>query len=179
MMNQGLAALCVLVFGMHAASTARADVRPELAHTALAAIEEAKTVAKAGRGQLLLVGSTLSTEQVPSENVVAVLDYPILRDLKPGAVLIFAKNGCEPVESCLIARRVTGIDVKGEVQTDPYTMEGLLFAGTKATLLGSVAYAIDLETGSIRDMRADRAQESVTLPQAVAEEEARTRAKAS
>jgi len=103
-----------------------------------------------------------------------VLEYPIIRDMKPGMVLILAKNGCEPIDSCLIARRVTEIDSRGEVQTDPYTSEELLFTKTKATLLGVVSYAIDLETDSIRDMHADRVQESITLAQAIAQEAAHT-----
>ncbi|MHB8478101.1 MAG: hypothetical protein ACYDBZ_17635 [Steroidobacteraceae bacterium] len=174
-MKQGLAALCVSAIGLYA-SLAPANVRPELAHTALTALADAKAVAAAGRGQLLLVGSTLATEQTPSENVVVVLEYPIIRDMKPGMVLILAKNGCEPIEECLIARRVAEIDSKGAVQTDPYKREELLFAETKATLLGVVSYAIDLETGLIRDLRVDRVHESVTLAQAVAQQETQTRA---
>jgi hypothetical protein len=175
LMKQGLAALCASAVGLYA-SVAPANVRPELAHTALAALADAKAVAAAGRGQLLLVGSTLATEQTPSENVVVVLEYPIIRDMKPGMVLILAKNDCEPIDTCLIARRVAEIDSKGEVQTDPYTGEELLFAKTKATLLGVVSYAIDLETDSIRDLRVDRANESVTLSQAIAQQDAQTRA---
>ena len=168
-MKLGLAALFASVVGFHAL-IARANVRPEQAHTALAALDDAKTLAAAGRGQLLLVGATLSTEQAPAENVVVILEYPILREMKPGMVLILAKSGCEPIDSCLIARRVTEIDVNGEVQTDPYTTEELLFTKTKATLLGVVSYAIDMETGSIRDMRAGRAQESISLARAIAQE---------
>jgi hypothetical protein len=174
-MKQVLAALCALAMGLHTL-TARADIRPELAHRALASLDTAKALVAVGRGQLLLVGATLATEQAPSENVVVILEYPIVRDMTPGMVLILAKNGCEPIESCLIARRVTEIGPNGDVQTDPYTSEGLLFAKTKATLLGVVSYAIDLESDSIRDLRANRAQESVTLAQALAEEEARTQA---
>src|ERR1700736_3148 len=90
-MKQGLVAFCALGVGIHASFVARADIRPEQTHTALAAIEDAKTLVAAGRGQLLLVGSTLSTEQAPSENVVAILEYPeypIVQDLKPGVILI-------------------------------------------------------------------------------------------
>ena len=174
-MKQGFAALCASVVGLHTV-IAQADVRPERAHTALAALDDAKALVAAGRGQLLLVGSTLATEQIPSENVVVILEYPIVRDMKPGMILILAKDGCEPIDSCLIARRVTEIDKKGDVQTDPYTSEGLLFGKTKATLLGVVSYAIDMETDSIRDMRVERTQDSVTLAQAIAQEEAQTRA---
>jgi hypothetical protein len=174
-MKQRLAALCALGLVLHTV-IARADIRPELAHRALASLETAKALVAVGRGQLLLVGATLTTDQAPSENVVVILEYPIVRDMTPGTVLILAKKGCEPIESCLIARRVTEIGSNGEVQTDPYTSEGLLFTKTKATLLGVVSYAIDLESDSIRDLRANRLQESVTLVQALAEEEARTQA---
>jgi hypothetical protein len=174
-MKQGLAALCALGLGLHTL-IARADIRPELAHRALASLATARALVAVGRGQLLLVGATLATEKAPSENVVVILEYPIVRDMTPGTVLILAKKDCEPIESCLIARRVTEIGSNGEVQTDPYTSEGLLFTKTKATLLGVVSYAIDLESDSIHDLRANRLQESVTLVQALAEEEARTQA---
>ena len=172
-MKWALAALCALA-GVHTSCNARAEIRPDQTHTALAAIDDAKALVAAGRGQLLLVGAALSTEQAPSENVVVVLEYPFIREMTPGTILILARNGCEPIELCLIARRVAEIDVKGEVETDPYTSEGLLFGRTKATLLGIVSYAIDLETDSIRDMRAGGAQ-SITLAQAIAQEQAQAR----
>lgn len=174
-MKQGLAALIASLVGFQAL-TAQGNVRPEQAHTALAALDDAKTLVAAGRGQLLLVGSTLSTEQAPSENVVVIVEYPTLRDMKPGMILILVKSGCEPIDSCLIARRVSEIGVSGEVQTDPYTTEELLFTKIKATLLGVVSYAIDMDTGFIRDMRAGRAQESITLARAIAQEEEQARA---
>lgn len=172
-MKQSLTALFALSLGFQL--TAQADIRPERAHTALAALQDAKALVAAGRGQLLLVGSALATDQTPGENVVVILEYPIIRDMRPGMILILVRNGCDPVDACLIVRRVAEIDFKGEVQTDPYTGEGLLFSKTKATLLGVVSYAIDMDTDSIRDMRADRAQDSVTLAQAIAQEQAQTR----
>jgi hypothetical protein len=175
-MKLGVAALCALAL-IQTACIAQAEIRPEHTHTALAAIDDAKALVAVGRGQLLLVGSALSTDQVPSENMLVVLEYPLIRAMKPGMVLILARSGCEPIESCLIARRVAEVDGKGELQTDPYTSEGLLFGKTKATLLGIVSYAIDLETDSIRDMRAGSA-ESITLTQAIAQEEAQARADA-
>lgn len=174
-MEQGLAALSALLIGIHAALMAQADIRPEQTRIALAALEDAKALVAAGRGQLLLVGSALTTDRARSENVVVILEYPVVREMKPGMILILARTGCEPMESCLIARRVSGVGVRGDVQTDPYTTEGLIFGKTKANLLGVVSYAIDLETDSIRDMRAGRAQESVTLSQALAQEAAQIR----
>lgn len=169
-MKRALFAMCALT-AMQMAGAARAEIRVEQTPMALAAIDDAKALVAAGRGQLLLVGAALSTEQSPSENILVVLEYPLIRDMKPGTILMLAKDGCEPLESCLIARRVAEIDVKGGIQTDPYTSEGLLFGMMKATLLGIVSYAIDMETDSIRDMRAGAAR-SITLTQAIAEEEA-------
>jgi hypothetical protein len=177
-MNQRVAGLGAINLGIHAASIAHGEIRPDQTHTALAAIEDAKVLVAAGRGQLLLVGSALTTDQAPSENVVVILEYPTLRDMKAGMILILARNGCEPIESCLIARRVSEVGVRGDVQTDPYTTEGLLFGKTQATLLGVVSYAIDLETDRIRDMRAGRKQESVTLAQALAQQAVQTRGRA-
>jgi hypothetical protein len=111
--------------------------------------------------------------------VIVVLDYPILRDMKPGMVLILAKQGCEPIDECLIARRVTQVTDKYGVETEPYGgAEGLLLTQIKATLLGSVAYAVDLNTGAIRDLRGDR-DHPTTVREAVTREEARTRRAAS
>lgn len=175
MMKHCKAALLALVIGTHPTGVIYADVPAERTHTAIAAIEDAKSLARVGRGSLLLVGSALSTAQSPSNNVLAVLEYPIVREMRPGTILIMAKIGCDPIEACLIARRVTEIDEKGEVQTDPYTVETMLLGEVKATLLGSVSYAIDLETGTIRDMRAGHAQEPVTLSEAIEGEKAGSR----
>jgi hypothetical protein len=66
--------------------------------TALAAVDSAKALAKAGRGTLLRVGSILSSDDNSHDDVIVVLDYPILRDMKAGMVLILAKQGCEPID---------------------------------------------------------------------------------
>jgi hypothetical protein len=100
--------------------------------TALAAIDSAKALAKAGRGTLLRVGSILSTDDNSPDDVIVVLDYPVLRDMKPGMVLILAKQGCEPIDDCLIARRVTQVTDKYGVETEPYGgAEGLLLTRSR------------------------------------------------
>jgi hypothetical protein len=159
--------------GIHSAGMVRAEIPAASAPAMLATIADAKSLAKAGRGELLWVGAALSTEQSPSENVLVILDYPVIRELQPGMILILSKLDCRSSEDCLIARRVTEIDSRGEVQTDPYTIQNLLLAKVKATLLGSVAFAIDLSDGSIRDMRPGHAQESITLSQAIEREKTR------
>jgi hypothetical protein len=152
-MKKWFAALYVL--GTMTFSTAvDADTRPDSVSTALAAIENAKALARSGRGSLLMVGSILSSDDRPQDQIVAVLDYPIVRDMKPGMVLILAKVNCEPIDECLIARRVTRLDPKYGVETEPYDgAEGLLLTQINATLLGSVSFTVDLGTGAVHDLR--------------------------
>lgn len=166
--------LCALSLGLFAIGAA-ADTAPGSVTTALSAIDSAKAVAKAGRGTLLMVGALLSADEQADDKVVVVLDYPTLRDMKAGMVLILAKVDCEPIDECLIARRVTDTDPAHGLQTEPFNgAEGLLLTQVKATLLGSVAYTVDLGTGAIRDLR-DGGAHQRTLGEAIAEEQARTR----
>jgi hypothetical protein len=173
-MNKPIAALCLsLIAGF--IGSAQADISAQQVDTALGAIQNAKALARAGRGSLLMVGSLLSADEKLHNDVVVVLDYPTLRDMKPGMVLILAKVGCEPIDECLIARRVTDINAKNGLETEPFNgAEGLLFSQVKATLLGSVAYAVDLNSGAIHELRTDREPER-SLADAIAEERARTR----
>lgn len=173
-MKTSLGTAGALLFGL-ATVGAVADTRPDCVTIALSAIDSAKAVAKAGRGTLLMVGSLLSTDDKTGDNVVVVLDYPTLRDMKAGMVLILAKVDCEPIDECLIARRVTDMDPARGLQTEPFGgAEGLLLTQVKATLLGSVAYTVDLGTGAIRDLRDPQARQR-TLGEAIAEEQARAR----
>jgi hypothetical protein len=152
-----------------ALSTYAGDITPENAEKAMAAIKSAKSVAFAGRGELLAVGSLLN-EESHSRNTVVVLDL-IERssDVKPGMVLVMERLECDNPQGCLIARRVT--DVKGgKIETEPYpSIEGLLFTEVKASVIGAVAYAVDLNTNTIRDLRPGHA-EPITLEAAVAQE---------
>ena len=146
----------IFAFGIWMSGTAGATQSGLDVQTALAAVDSAKALALAGRGTLLRVGSILSSDENSHDDVIVVLDYPVLREMKPGMVLILAKLGCEPIDDCLIARRVTQVTEKYGVETEPYGgAEGLLLTQIKATLLGSVAYAVDLNTGAIRDLRGD------------------------
>jgi hypothetical protein len=158
-----------------------ADTPADSVSTALAAIENAKALARAGRGSLLMVGTILSSDDRSQDQVVAVLDYPLVRDMKRGMVLILAKVNCEPVDDCLIARRVTRLDSRYGVETEPYGgAEGLLLAQINATLLGSVAYTVNLGTGQIHDLRPDPqhaqgASATISVNEATAREAARIR----
>jgi len=174
-MNTPLRTLCALSLCL-ATVGAFADTAPDSVTTALSAIDSAKAVAKAGRGTLLMLGSLLSSDEHTDDKVVAVLDYPTLRDMRSGMVLILARVGCEPIDECLIARRVTDMNAEHGLQTEPVNgAEGLLFTQIKATLLGSVGYTVDLGTGTIRDLHDSHAPQR-TLGEAVAEEQARAHA---
>jgi hypothetical protein len=180
-MKQWLAVLCGLG-AMTFSTAAGADAAADSVSTGLAAIENAKALARAGRGSLLMVGSILSPDERSQDQVVVVLDYPLVRDMKPGMVLILAKVNCEPIDECLIARRVTRLDVKYGVETEPYgSAEGLLLTQINATLLGSVAYTVNLSTGAIHDLRpetqhAHAESATISVNEATTRESARTRA---
>jgi hypothetical protein len=166
---------CAICFAL-ANSPVRADLpiasmSPHEVTTALGAIEAAKRIVEAGRGSLLMAGSVLSTDEATSNMVLAVLDYPNLEKIKPGSILLLAKKNCEPIEDCLVARRVIGRESSGRLETERYgSAEPFLLDSIQATLLGAVVYAVDLQTGGIRDMRPDRGSEHLSLEQAVAQE---------
>jgi hypothetical protein len=146
---------------------------PDDVNTELAAIEAAKKIVQAGRGSLLMAGSALSTNEAAS-NVLTILDYPTLEKIKPGAILLLAKKNCEPIESCVVARRVIGRDSSGNLQTERYgSAEPFLLDPIQATLLGVVVYAVDLQTGDIRDMRPDRRSVYLSVAEAIALESKR------
>ena len=110
----GMRNACIgwLIVWLSLANTAaRADVSiasmsPEVVHTALAAIDAARKIAQAGRGSLLMAGSALSNDEATSPMVLAVLADPDLTQARPGSILLLAKTDCEPVERCLVARRL-------------------------------------------------------------------------
>jgi hypothetical protein len=166
----GLVSCFVLASTAVRADAPIASMSPNEVSTALASLEVAKKIVEAGRGSLLMAGSVLSTHEAAGM-VVAVLDYPNLEKLKPGSILLLAKKNCEPIESCLVARRVIGRDSLGGLQTERYgSAEPFLLDTIKATLLGAVAYAVDLKTGDIRDMRPDRKADHLSVAEAVAQE---------
>jgi hypothetical protein len=148
-----------------------ASLSPHEVSTALAAIDVAKKIVEAGRGSLLMAGSVLSTHEGANSMDVAIIDYPNLEKMKPGSILLLAKKNCEPIEDCLVARRVIGRDSSGTLQTERYgSAEPFLLDSIQATLLGAVVYAVDLQTGGIRDMRPDRRAEHLSLVEAIAQE---------
>jgi hypothetical protein len=111
---------------------------------------------------------------VAGSSVLTILDYPKLAKIKPGSILLLAKKNCAPIESCLVARRVIGRDSSGNLQTERYgSAEPFLLDPIQATLLGVVVYAVDLQTGDIRDMRPDRTSIHLSVAEAIALESKR------
>jgi hypothetical protein len=161
--------------------TARAEVpidsmSPAQISTELAAIKTAKSIVNQGNGSLQMAGAVLSTQSIARGNVLTIIDHPEPAQMTPGMILLLAKRNCAPDENCLVARRVIGHDSTGGLQTERYgTAEEFLLESIQATLLGRVVYAVDLETGYIRDMRPGRKHEFLTLEQAIAEEKLRFR----
>ena len=102
----------IFAFGIWMSGAAGATQNGLDVPTALAAVDKREGLALAGRGTLLRVGSILSSDENSHDDVIVVLDYPVLREMKPGMVLILAKLGCEPIDECLIARRVTQVTEK-------------------------------------------------------------------
>ena len=170
----GLLLGCTLLNAPLRAEFSIASMSPDEVRIALAAIETAKKIAEAGKGSLLMAGSVLSTDEVPSVNVLTILDYPNLEKMTPGSILLLAKKNCEPIENCLVARRVIGRDSSGSLQTERYgSAEPLLLETIQATLLGAVVYAVDLQTGAIRDMRPNRTSVNLSVAEAIALESKR------
>lgn len=117
---------------------------------ASAALQGAKAVARAGRGQILAVGALMTEISEPSNSVV-ILARVDEADIKPGMILIMERLDCA-TDPCLLARRVTS--TQGKIDTEPYpSIEGLLFTQVRATVLGAVAYSIDLDNATIRDLQ--------------------------
>jgi len=162
-----MAVMTLSITGMVSANAG--GISPDKADVALAAIQSAKSVAFAGRGELLAVGSLLAHEAASSNSVVVLDRVERSADLKPGMVLVLEKLECNNPEGCLIARRVTEIR-GGKVETEPYpTIEGLLFTEVKASVIGVIAYAVDLNTNTIRDLRPGH-REAISVEEAIAQE---------
>jgi hypothetical protein len=165
-MAVGLLICSVLANAPVRAEGSTVSMSPDDVRTALAAIDDAKKIVVAGRSSLLMAGSALSTNELSSSMV--------LKDMKSGSILLLAKKNCEPIENCLVARRLIGRDSSGNLETERYgSAQPILLASIQATLLGTVVYAVDLHTGDIRDMRPDRKSERLSAAEAVAQEASR------
>lgn len=139
-----------------------------------AAVRVAVLLARAGGGRVRLAGSTLATAEAVTREEAVVIEAVPLAKIKPGEIVMLVRDDCEPAVRCLMARRVTEAGPGGALRTESYGRPQVdAVHGMDASVLGRVAYAVDLETGRIRDMRHGDAGRETTLAAALAREAAR------
>jgi len=121
-----------------------------------APMKDALALAAAAGGGVGYVGSLLAIDEAATPVEVAIVQRVPIEKMKLGEIVILAKDGCKAVVGCLLARRIT--ELRGtEVATKRYGRPGIAPSkeGIDASLVGRVAYTVDLKTGRIRDMRKD------------------------
>jgi hypothetical protein len=116
-------------------------------------------LAKAAGGGVGFVGSSLAIDQAATRAEVAIIQPVPVEKMKTGEIVMLVKDDCKSPTGCLMARRITekrGSDVatirygRSEAESD---------MGVDASVVGRVAYVVDLNTGHIRDMRSDDTKE--------------------
>jgi hypothetical protein len=139
-----------------------------------AAVRTAALLARAGGGRVRLAGSTLTTEDANSRDEVVVIEPVPLAKFKPGEIVMLVRNDCHAATGCLLARRVTESGPGGAVRTESFGRPQATAAhGMDASVLGRVSYAVDLQTGRIRDLRHGDVGREIALAAALAREAAR------
>jgi hypothetical protein len=137
-----------------------------------AQLRTAVLLAKAAGGGVSFVGAVLAPESAATPAEVAIIQPVPIEKMKAGEIIMFVKDECRPSSSCVMARRIT--EKRGdEVATERY---GRPDAGpaksVNASVVGRIAYVVDLKTGHIRDMRRDATKE-VSLVEALRRESKR------
>lgn len=119
-------------------------------------MKDAVALANAAGGGVGFVGSLLAIDEAATPVEVAIVQRVPIEKMKPGEIVMLVKDGCKAVVGCLMARRIT--EQRGaDVATKRYGRPGITAGkeGVEASVIGRVAYAVDLKTGRIRDMRKD------------------------
>jgi hypothetical protein len=129
----------------------------------------AMLLAKAAGGGVGYVGATLALDDSATPAEVAIIQVVPLERMKPGEILMLVRDDCSSPTGCLMARRIT--EKRGqEVATKRYGRPQTDAAkGVDASVIGRVAYVVDLDTGRIRDLRKNDAQ-AITLVEALRRE---------
>jgi hypothetical protein len=119
-------------------------------------MKDAVALAKAAGGGVGYVGSLLAIDEAKTPVEVAIIQPVPVEKMKLGEIVMLVKDGCKAVVGCLMARRITE-KRGGEVATRRYGRPGVVAGkeGVEASVVGRVAYTVDLKTGQIRDMRKD------------------------
>ena len=119
-------------------------------------MKDAVALAGAAGGGIAFVGAGLAIDDATTPVEVAIVQPVPVERMKPGEIVMLAKVGCTAAVGCLMARRITekrGVDVA----TTRYGSAGIEAhkEAVEASVVGRIAYTVDLKTGRIRDMRKD------------------------
>lgn len=132
-------------------------------------LRDAVILAKAAGGGVSFIGAVLAPESAATPAEVAIIQPVPIEKMRAGEIVMFVKDECRSSSGCVMARRIT--EVRGnEVATERY---GRPDAGpaksVDGSLVGRIAYVVDLYTGQIRDMRRDAAR-GISLAEALRRE---------
>jgi len=133
-------------------------------------MKDAVALANAAGGGVGFVGSVLAVDAATTPVEVAIVQPVPIGKMKLGEIVMLAKVGCKAVVGCLMARRIT--EKRGDdVATVRYGRSVIEAGeeGVEASVVGRVAYTVDLKTGRIRDMRKDDTKE-ISLVEALSRE---------
>jgi len=116
-------------------------------------------LARAAGGVVGFVGSTLALDETSTPVEAAIIQPVGIDKMKTGEIVMLVQDGCKSPVGCLLARRI--VEKRGsDVATKGY---GRRPAGdgkeVDASVLGRVAYVVNLDTGRIRDLRKDDTRE--------------------
>jgi len=168
-------AACLMVVARlaHAAPSAPATV-PDINATDAVQLSEpmkdAVALARAAGGGVGFVGSLLGIEEANAPVEVAIIQPVPVEKMKLGEIVMLAADGCKAAVSCLMARRITE-KLGNDVATRRYGKAGVEAddRAAAASVVGRVAYTVDLRTGQIRDMRKDDTK-TITIVEALGRE---------
>jgi hypothetical protein len=126
-------------------------------------------LAKAAGGGVGFVGATLSLDEKASPAEAAIIQPVAIEKMRTGEILMLVQDGCRMPAGCLMARKIVekrGSDVATQRYGRPMAEGG---KGVDASVVGRIAYVVNLETGRIRDMRHDDTKE-ISLVEALRRE---------
>jgi hypothetical protein len=132
-------------------------------------LRTAVLLAKAAGGGVGFVGTALALDEAAAPAEVAIIQPVAVERMKTGEIVMLVTDDCKSPTGCLLARRIVekrGSDVATRRYGRPTVGAG---KEVEASVVGRVAYAVDLTTGRIRDMRRDDTKE-VSLAEALRRE---------
>ncbi len=119
----------------------------------------ALVLARAAGGGVGFVGSALALDETSAPVEAAIIQPVAIEKMRTGEIVMLVQDGCTSRLECLMARRIIekrGSDVAAQRYGRRQAGEG---KEVDASVLGRVAYVVNLDTGRIRDMRKDDTRE--------------------